>query len=142
MDDAEVRRFLAEGTRTGKLAWTSADGQALVTPIWFVVDEEAEDLEVVFNTGAETAKGRAMRRDPRVSLLVDLEEPPYAYVRLTGPVTLDEELDEMRRWATKIGARYMGAGRAEEFGRRNAVPGELLVRLRPTRVVSRADMTG
>jgi hypothetical protein len=32
----------------------------------------------------------------------------------------------------------MGAGQA--FGRRNAVPGELLVRLRPTRVVARAGI--
>ena len=39
-------------------------------------------------------------------------------------------------WATKIGARYMGEDRAEEFGRRNAVAGELLVRLTPDRVVA------
>ena len=28
----------------------------------------------------------------------------------------------------------MGAGRADEFGARNGVPGELLVRLRPAQV--------
>jgi len=36
----------------------------------------------------------------------------------------------------------MGADRAEEFGRRNAVPGELVVRLHPSRVVAALDMTG
>ena len=40
--------------------------------------------------------------------------------------------------STRVGARHMGAGQA--FGRRNAVPGELLVRLRPTRVVARAGI--
>ena len=30
----------------------------------------------------------------------------------------------------------MGAERAEEFGRRNAVPGELVVRLRPVKVLA------
>ena len=35
----------------------------------------------------------------------------------------------------------MGAERAEEFGRRNGVPGELLVRLRPTKVIAVMDMT-
>ena len=43
-------------------------------------------------------------------------------------------MDELLRFATAIGGRYMGAERAEEFGRRNAVPGELLVRVTPTRV--------
>ena len=37
---------------------------------------------------------------------------------------------------SRIGGRYMGAHRAEEIGRRNAVPGELVVRVRPTKVVS------
>ena len=38
--------------------------------------------------------------------------------------------------ATRIGGRYMGAHRAKEFGRRNAVSGELVVRVRPTKVNS------
>ncbi len=42
----------------------------------------------------------------------------------------------MLEWATRIGARYMGEDRAEEFGRRNGVPGELLVRLTPERVIA------
>jgi len=41
-------------------------------------------------------------------------------------------------WATRIGGRYMGAKQAEAFGRRNAVPGELLVRLRPAHVAAQA----
>lgn len=138
MSEGEIRAFLSAGTRTGKLAWTAASGQAHVAPIWFVVDDDAPELEVVFNTGADTAKGRAMRRDPRVSLLVDDERPPFAFVKLTGSVTISEELDEVRRWATRIGGRYMGADRAEEFGRRNGVPGELLVRLRPAQVLAMA----
>jgi hypothetical protein len=53
-----------------------------------------------------------------------------------------EDLDELRRTATLIGARYMGQERAEDFGRRNAVPGELVVRVTPARVLAQADMTG
>ena len=37
--------------------------------------------------------------------------------------------------ATRTGARYMGAERAEESGRRNSTPGDLVVRVRPTKVV-------
>ena len=68
----ETVAFLSAGTRTGKLGWTAADGRPLVAPVWFVV----EDGELVFNTGKETAKGRAVRRDPRVVVCVDLEAPP------------------------------------------------------------------
>jgi hypothetical protein len=35
----------------------------------------------------------------------------------------------------------MGADRAEEFGARNGVPGELLVRLRPAKVIAQWDIT-
>jgi PPOX class probable F420-dependent enzyme len=111
-----------------------------VAPIWFAVDDSADALEVVFNTGANSAKGKAVRRDPRVSLLVDDEHPPFAYVKLTGTVSVSEELDELRQWATRIGGRYMGADRAEEFGARNGVPGELLVRLHATKVDGLRDI--
>ena len=136
MTEEEVRAFLSTGTRTGKLAWAAASGQPHVAPIWFLVDDDAPGLEVVFNTGADTAKGRALRRDPRVSLLVDDERPPFAFVKLTGSVTIGEDLAELAAWATRIGGRYMGADRAAAFGRRNGVPGELLVRLRPDRVIA------
>jgi PPOX class probable F420-dependent enzyme len=140
MSPEEIREFLMAGTRTGKLAWIAPSGRPQVTPIWFVLDGEAEPLELVFNTGAETPKGRALRRDGRVSLVVDDERPPFAFVKLDGEVTITDDLPEVARWAERIGGRYMGADRAAEFGRRNGVPGELLVRLRPTRVRAERDI--
>jgi PPOX class probable F420-dependent enzyme len=129
--------FLTFGTRTGKLGWVAADGRPLVAPVWFVV--EGDDL--LFNTGASTAKAKALARDPRVVLTVDLEEPPYGFVQVQGVAEATEELGEVRRIATLNGARYMGPDRAEEFGARNGVPGELGVRLRPSKVVAELDMT-
>lgn len=129
----EARAFLSHGTRTGKLAVVRRDGAPMVVPIWFVLDD---DGAVVFNTGAATTKGRALRRDPRVSICVDEEAPPYAYVRVDGVAEISDDVDAMLPWATAIARRYMGAARADEYGRRNAVPGELLVRIRPTRVVA------
>ena len=55
LSDPDVLAFLAHGTRTGKVGWTAQDGRPLVAPVWFLV----EDGTVVFNTGADTAKGRA-----------------------------------------------------------------------------------
>ncbi|MET4050439.1 PPOX class probable F420-dependent enzyme [Rhodococcus sp. UYP5] len=108
-----------------------------MVPIWFVLEDET----IVFNTGAETAKGRAIARDPRVALSVDLEEPPYGFVQIQGIATTSEEPADLVRTATEIGARYMGAERAAEFGKRNGVPGELVVRIHPTKVIASLDMT-
>ncbi len=68
--------------------------------------------------------------------MVDDEEPPFAFVTIEGDATLSDDLDEMRRWATRIAARYMGEEQAEAYGARNAVPGELLVRVKPTKIVA------
>ena len=127
----DVIEFLAEGTRTAKLGYVAADGRPLVAPVWFVVDGR----ELVFNTGKDTAKGRALRRDPRVVVCVDDERPPFSFVQVQGEVTLSEDPEELIATATRIGGRYMGADRAQEFGRRNGVPGELVVRVRPTKIV-------
>ncbi len=136
--DPEVRAFLTEGTRTGKLSYLAASGRPLVTPVWFILDGDS----LVFNTGKDTAKGRYLARDPRVSLCADLDAPPYAFVQVQGDAELSEEPDELIRTATLIGARYMGPDRAEEFGRRNGVPGELVVRVRPVKVVAAFHVTG
>lgn len=136
MTEQQWRAFVSEGTRTGKLATTLASGQPHVVPIWFVLDENTGD--VVFTCDGSSLKAKTLRRDPRVAICVDDERPPYSFVELRGTTTLSEDVDELLPWATRLGARYMGADQAEAFGRRNAVAGELLVRLSPTKVVARA----
>jgi PPOX class probable F420-dependent enzyme len=140
--DPEVRAFLTEGTRTGKLGFVAADGRALVAPVWFMVEGPDEAPELVFNTGKNTAKGRAVARDPRLALCVDLAEPPYGFVQVQGEATVSEDPDELLRTATAIAARYVGEERAEDFGRRNAGPGEIVVRLRPRKVLAQLNIIG
>ena len=138
LSDPQVRAFLTEGTRTGKLSFTSASGQPLVVPVWFVLEGD----DVVFNTGRDTAKGRALARDPRTAICVNLEQPPYAFIQVQGVAELSGDPAELVRTATAIAARYMGPERAAEFGQRNGVPGELVVRIRPHKVLGVFDMTG
>jgi PPOX class probable F420-dependent enzyme len=137
MTEPEWRDFVMTGTRTGKLAVTRADGSPHVTPVWFVLDGD----DVVFTTHETSLKGKALRRDPRASMAVDDQLPPYSFVLIEGPVTLSEVPAELRKWSAVLGARYMGADRADEFGARNGVPGELLARLRPSRVVAHKDIS-
>ncbi|MFJ9566244.1 PPOX class F420-dependent oxidoreductase [Streptomyces fuscichromogenes] len=138
MTDEEWRAFVSHGTRTGKLSTVNADGSPHVAPIWFLLDGD----ELVFNTGKETVKGRNLARDGRVALCVDDDLPPFNFVVLNGRARLSEDLGEVRDSATRISARYMGADRAEEFGARNGVPGELLVRVTVEKVVALKDLTG
>ena len=138
MTDEQAREFLAAGSRTGKLATTRADGRPHVAPIWFILDGD----DLVFMTGASTVKGRTLRRDPRAALTVDLEEPPYGFVMVEGSVVISEDLQEMLPLSIAIARRYVGDVEAEQYGRRNAVPGELLLRLRPAKIVAVADLMG
>jgi PPOX class probable F420-dependent enzyme len=132
MTDEEWRQFVSDGTRTGKLSTVRADGSPHVVPVWFVLDGD----DLVFNTGKATVKGRNLLRDGRVALCVDDDRPPFDYVVLQGRARISEDLEEVRHWAGRIGARYMGDARAEEFGARNGVPGELLVRVKIDKVLA------
>jgi PPOX class probable F420-dependent enzyme len=129
---------MLHGTRTGKLATVREDGRSHVVPVWFDMDKDS----ILFTVGETSLKARNLLRDPRVSLCVDEEVPPYAFVLVEGTVSTSTDMDEMLHWATRIGGRYMGTERAEEFGRRNAVEGELLVRLTPTKIIAHKDIAG
>ena len=137
MTDEERRGFLLTGTRTGKVAWVSPTGRPHVAPIWFVLDGD----DVLFTTHDESAKGKALVDGARVSMVVDDQEPPYSYVKVDGTVEISDDLDQLVAVATQIGGRYMGEDRAEEFGTRNGVPGELLVRIRPTTLRALAEIS-
>jgi hypothetical protein len=73
-------------------------------------------------------------------MCVDDDRPPYSFVTVSGPVMISADVEEMLPYATRIGERYMGEELAEQFGRRNAVDGELLVRLRAEQVLAVRDI--
>jgi PPOX class probable F420-dependent enzyme len=138
MGDEEYRAFMLHGTRTAKAATVTSKGLPHVKPVWFVLDGD----DLIFTTHESYVMTRHLRRDPRVALTVDDQEAPYSHVIVEGMVTLTDNLGDLVRWATVIGGRYMGADRAEEFGRRNGVPGEVLVRVTPTKILAQADIAG
>ena len=136
MTDAEALEFLASPVRPGMLATTRKDGRPHVAPVWYVVDNGT----LLFNTGSGTVKGRTLTRTGYAALCVQDDQAPFSFVTVEGHVTISEDLDDVRRWAAVIGGRYMGEDRAEEYGARNGVPGEVLVRLTPERILSARDL--
>jgi PPOX class probable F420-dependent enzyme len=128
---------LGAPAKTAKLAVVRADGAPHVAPVWVDLDGD----QVVFMTSAETIKGKAILRDPRVSLCWDDERPPFSFLTVAGLAQTSVDQDELLRWSIRIGGRYMGADRAEEFGRRNAVPPEMLIRVTPTKIVAKVNIS-
>jgi PPOX class probable F420-dependent enzyme len=129
---------LATPARTAKLAVVRVDGAPHVAPVWVDLDGD----QIIFMTSADTIKGKAILRDPRVSLCWDDERPPFSFLTVAGHAQTSVDPDELLRWSIRIGGRYMGADRAEEFGRRNAVPPEMLIRVTPTKIVAKIDVAG
>jgi PPOX class probable F420-dependent enzyme len=138
MDDDEWRAFLRKGTRTGKLTVNLPSGRPTVTPVWFVYEE---DGVLRINTGASSAKARALSADPRACLIVDLECPPYAYVRVDATAAIVDNPELTLRVATAVGRRYMGEELAEAFGERNSSTGQVTVEFTPTRVTAIHDIS-
>jgi PPOX class probable F420-dependent enzyme len=131
MTPEERRAFLLDTPRTAKIASVREDGRPHVAPIWFTLDGDV----LVFTTWHTTIKANNIRRDGRVSICVDDDRPPFAYVLIDGIAEIvDPTPEAFLRWATEIAGRYMGQDKAEAFGKRNAVPGELLVRVTPTKI--------
>jgi len=138
MTPAEAWRFLESGQMTATFASVRADGRPHAVPTWYEVDGD----EIVFTTWHTTVKAANIRERPSVVVLVQDPRPPYAYVSIEGEARLIDDLGECREISTLLGAKYMGADRADEFGKRNGVPGELVVRVRPTKVFGEANVAG
>lgn len=137
MQPDEIRAFLLSGTRTAKLATVRADGRPHIAPIWFDLDD---DGTLVFTTWHTTVKAANLRHNPQVSLCVDDETPPFAFVVIEGTAVMSDDLAALRVWATRIARRYVGADQAEAYGARNGVPGELLVRVTPSKLIGQAGV--
>lgn len=138
MSKDEIHSFLMDTARTGKLATVRKDGRPHVAPIWFTLDGD----DLLFNTWHESVKGRNLHHDNRVSICIDEEAPPFSFVIIEGEAEITQpSIEENMKWASEIGGRYMGAERAEEYGKRNGVDGELLIRVKPTRIIAKKNVS-
>jgi PPOX class probable F420-dependent enzyme len=133
MDEKEALDFLQHGTYTGKLATTRKDRRPHVVPIWFVLDD---NNDIIFTTGKDSVKAKTIYNNPHVSICVDDQTRPFSFVVVEGQSEIIEEPNDILKWATKIAARYMGEDKAESYGRRNSGKGELLLRVRPSKIIA------
>lgn len=145
MPKAEVARFLMQGTFTGKLATVKKDGSPHVVPIWFVVENgkrTSKSWNIILTTGYESVKASNIRLDSRVSICVDDQKPPYAFVTIFGIAKIyPYQQKEVLEWATKIAERYMGKKNSKMYGEVNSGEGTVLVRIKPTKVIAEKEIS-
>lgn len=145
MSNAEIRKFLTRGTFTGKLATVKKDGSPHVVPIWFVLAYSSSRGkrvgDIIFTTGSTSVKAKNIQRDNRVSICVDDQTPRFSFVTVYGNAKIYHyRQNKLFEWATKIARRYMGKDNAEVYGRRNSTEGEVIVRIKPTRIIAEKDI--
>jgi PPOX class probable F420-dependent enzyme len=150
MSEKEIRRFLMQGTFTGKLATVKKDGSSHIVPIWFVLDGsnkngngDRKDGDIIFTTNGSSVKAKNIERDNRVSICVDDQTPPFSFVIVYGTAKIHHyRQNELFRFATRIARRYMGKDNAENYGRRNSAEGEVLIRIKAKRIIAEKDIAG
>jgi PPOX class probable F420-dependent enzyme len=133
----EMADFLSQSTLTAKVSTVSKDGTCHTVPVWFVLDGE----DIIFTTWHKSVKAKHIMRDNRVTICVDDQKPLYSFVTMHGNATITQDKnDELLKWATIIAERYMGKENAERYGKRNSVKGELLIRVKPTKIIAQKDI--
>src|ERR671933_795728 len=114
MSKKEIRKFLMQGTFTGKLATVKRDRSPHIVPIWFVLEDSSKsrgdgEFDFVFTTSSTSVKANNIQHDNRVSICVDDQTPPFSFVMVYGTARIYHyKHNELFKWATKIAQRYMG----------------------------------
>ena len=130
MSPEELDAFLDE-PRNAIVATINPDGSAQLSPIWFVW----EDHTIYFSTTKYRLKVKNLRRDARISLVVDDPGPPQRTATLRGEVHAIEE--GLGTVTERIALKYHPDGSA--YPSIANTPGRVVVAFRPSRILSWLD---
>ena len=140
MTQDEIHSFLLQGTFTGKLGTINKNGTPHIVPIWYTLDDKNN---IIFNTSNKSVKVKNIQRNNKVRLCVDDHTPPFSFVIIDGIAEIISNIPtEVFKWAKIIAARYMGNDKAEIYGKRNSSEVELLLKIKPTKIIGQKDISG
>ena len=132
LSSAQRERFLA-GRHVAVLVTIAPDGRPVPTPIWYLY----RDGLFYFRTAGNAVKTENIRRDPRVSICIQDERPPYKAVIVQGTAEVREGLDWLDQ---EIPQHYLGAVGAfgyRQTARQQVEHGpEVALVVRPERITS------
>lgn len=115
LSDEEVTAFLADSMKV-QVATVGADGAPHLTTLFYVLDEG----RIAFWTYGASQKVANLRRDPRISCLVEDGDDYFELrgVSIQGTATLVEEYDDVKALGARVSARMAGDTPLDEDGRR------------------------
>lgn len=109
----EEREAFLMGVHVGVLSVSSPGRGPVSAPVWYSYEAGGD---VIVLTGTDAPKTALLREQGRATLVAQSEHPPYAYVSVEGPVSL-EPLSEgdtlqmaIRYLGDEMGARYASGG--------------------------------
>jgi PPOX class probable F420-dependent enzyme len=123
---ADEVRSLLEAPSPATLTLYRDDGEAVTSPVWFRVANDAFEVVVA----ASDHKLTHLRRDPRCVLLIFEATPPFRGVMVRDRATL--ALDDGARARLAIASRYLGPEGGHEYADLSLRPPGWIVRLRTT----------
>jgi PPOX class probable F420-dependent enzyme len=126
MSREEREEFLA-GVHVGVLSVASVDGGGpLTVPVWYAY-RPGGTVDVI--TAGKTRKAAAIRAAGRFSLCAQDEHPPYKYVTVEGPVTVEEAASHDERLG--MARRYLGVEGGDWYVSANPTGGQIVIRMTP-----------
>lgn len=122
----ELQRFLDEPL-CATLATYRSDGTVLLAPVWHEWSDDGFNIMI----GPDDVKARNLRRDPRVSVAVYQNSPPYAGVELRTQVQIQEDDAAVRELARRMSVRYLGDEAGNAYADSISDEPMLVLRLEP-----------
>ena len=122
----ELQRFL-DAPLVATLATYRKDGTVLLSPVWH------EWVDGGFNMmiGADDVKARHLKRDPRASVAVYQNDPPYAGIELRATARLTEDDRAAHDLDRRMAIRYLGEKAGNAYADSIANDPMLFLRLEP-----------
>lgn len=126
-----LKKYLDDSRAFATVATVSPDGQPHLTVVW--VKRDGDDL--LFSTTVDRLQGRNIARDPRVTVMINPPETPYAYAEIRGTATITPDPD--RELPDELSRKYTGQDYAA-FNPASKNDGDrIVVRVTPVRTTGR-----
>jgi nucleotide-binding universal stress UspA family protein len=109
MSTEEREAFLADLHVAVLVVERDGGASPLVTPVWYRYSPGGP-IEIITETYTE--KARRLKAAERATLIVQREEPPFAYVTVDCSVTFGTPTDDL---VLEIASRYIGDEGARDF---------------------------
>jgi PPOX class probable F420-dependent enzyme len=114
LTESELTQFLAEQMKV-QVATVGGDGSPHLTTLFYALDDQGR---ITFWTYASSQKIANIRRDPRVSVLVEDGQDYFELrgVSINGTARLVEEYDEIKVLGARVMDRMSGGADLGELG--------------------------